>query len=104
MPRPSVPPASVSPWARSAQTSPGRIAGLVLTDDNFIRVVDAIAVGRKALDNFIKGLTYYLTAKAILLAAFIVPLVVGAPFPFAPIHIIIIELLMDLASSTIFVT
>jgi Ca2+-transporting ATPase len=28
----------------------------------------------------------------------------GMTFPFAPIHIIIIELLMNLASSTIFVT
>jgi hypothetical protein len=53
---------------------------------------------------FRKGLTYYLSAKAILLSIFIVPLALGVPFPFAPIHIILTELLMDLASSTIFVT
>ena len=79
-------------------------ADLVLTDDNYAHLPDAILLGRKALDNFRKGLTYYLSAKAILLSIFLVPLALGIPFPFAPIYIIITELLMDLASSTIFVT
>lgn len=79
-------------------------ADLVLTDDNYAHILDAVEIGRKALDNFRKGLTYYLSAKTILLSIFIVPLALGIPFPFAPIHIILIELLMDLASSTIFVT
>jgi Ca2+-transporting ATPase len=34
----------------------------------------------------------------------VVPLIVGQPFPLAPIQIIFTELLMDLASSTIFIT
>ncbi len=79
-------------------------ADLVLTDDNYIHILDAIANGRKSLDNFQKGITYYLTAKAILLSIFLTPLILGIPFPLNPIHIIIVELLMDLASSTIFVT
>jgi len=79
-------------------------ADLVLTDDNYVHIPDAIENGRKSLDNFQKGITYYLTAKAILLSIFLIPLIFGIPFPLTPIHIIIIELLMDLASSTIFVT
>lgn len=79
-------------------------ADLILTDDNYVHLSDAVAIGRKALDTFRKGLTYYLTAKAILLFIFLIPLALGIPFPFAPIHIILTELLMDLASSTIFVT
>lgn len=79
-------------------------AVLVLTDDNYTHIPDAVKTGRKAIDNFRKGLAYYLSAKAILLSVFIVPLILGIPFPFAPIHTIMIELLMDLASSTIFVT
>jgi Ca2+-transporting ATPase len=79
-------------------------ADLVLTDDNYAHVLDGVAVGRKAIDNFRKGLTYYLSAKAILLSIFLVPMILGIPFPLAPIHIILTELLMDLASSTIFVT
>ena len=79
-------------------------ADLVLTDDDFSRLPEGVAVGRKAYENFRKGITYYLSAKAILLTAFLVPLVIGRPFPFAPIQIIAIELLMDLASSTIFIS
>jgi P-type Ca2+ transporter type 2C len=79
-------------------------ADMVLTDDNYVRLLDGVAIGRKAYDNFRKGITYYLSAKAILLSIFIIPLFIGVPFPFSPIQIIFTELLMDLASSTIFVT
>ena len=79
-------------------------ADLILTDDNYIHIANAIGIARSALDNFRKGITYYLTAKVILLTIFLAPLALGIPFPFAPIHIILTELLMDLASSTIFVT
>ncbi len=80
------------------------VADLILTDDNYVHIPDAIETARTALENFKKGLTYYLSSKTILLAAFVIPLLIGIPFPFAPMHIIMIELLMDLASSTIFVT
>jgi len=79
-------------------------ADLVLTDDDFSHLPEGVAIGRKAYENFRKGITYYLSAKAILLTAFLVPLAVGWPFPFAPIQIIAIEVLMDLASSTIFIS
>jgi Ca2+-transporting ATPase len=79
-------------------------ADLILTDDNLAHLPDGVAIGRKAYDNFAKGLTYYLSAKAILLSIFVVPLIVGVAFPLAPIQIIFTELLMDLASSTIFVS
>jgi Ca2+-transporting ATPase len=79
-------------------------ADLILTDDNFAHLPVAIAIGRKAYDNFRKGITYYLSAKAALLTIFLIPLLAGMPFPFAPIQIIATELLMDLASSTIFVS
>jgi P-type Ca2+ transporter type 2C len=78
-------------------------AGLVLADDSFAHLPDAVAIGRKAYENFRKGITYYLSAKAVLLAIFVVPLLVGLPFPLSPMQIIATELLMDLASSTIFV-
>ncbi|MHB9031880.1 MAG: HAD-IC family P-type ATPase [Anaerolineae bacterium] len=79
-------------------------ADLVLTDDNYAHLTDGVAIGRKAFDNFSKGITNYLSAKAILLVIFIAPLALGLEFPFAPIQIIFSELLMDLASSTIFVS
>lgn len=79
-------------------------ADLVLTDDSFAHLPAGVEIGRKAYENFRKGITYYLSAKAILLFIFIVPLLAGVSFPFSPIQIIFTELLMDLASSTIFLT
>ncbi len=79
-------------------------ADLILTDDDLAHLPEGVGIGRKAYDNFRKGITYYLSAKAILLTIFIVPLAAGVAFPFAPIQIIATELLMDLASSTIFIT
>lgn len=80
------------------------VSDLILADDNYVHIPDAVAIGRTAINNFKKGISYYLSAKLILLMLFIVPLFLGIPFPFVPIQIICIELLMDLASSTIFVT
>jgi len=79
------------------------VADLILTDDNYIHLPDAISISRTALDNFKKGLTFYLAAKLVLLIIFVVPLLFGIPFPLSPIHIILIELLLDVASSTMFV-
>lgn len=79
------------------------VSDLILTDDNYVHIPDAIAIGRTALDNFKKGLTFYLSAKFVLLIIFIVPLFLGIPFPLVPMQIILVELLLDLISSTIFV-
>ncbi len=79
------------------------VADLILTDDNYVHLPDAISISRTALDNFKKGLTFYLSAKLVLLIIFVVPLLFGIPFPLSPIHIILIELLLDVASSTMFV-
>lgn len=79
------------------------VADLILTDDNYVHLPDTISISRTALDNFKKGLTFYLAAKFVLLIIFIVPLLIGTPFPLSAIHIILIELLLDVSSSTIFV-
>ena len=80
------------------------VSDLIITDDNYAHIPDAVEISRRALDNFKKGITYYLSAKTILLTIFLVPLLLALPFPFVPIQILLIEVLMDLASSTIFVT
>lgn len=80
------------------------VSDLILTDDNYVHIPDAIATGRTALDNFKKGLTYYLATKAALLIIFLLLVLLGMPFPFSPIEIILLDVLMDLASTTIFIS
>jgi Ca2+-transporting ATPase len=79
-------------------------ADVVLTDDNFVTIGQAVFEGRKFFDNLRKGLKYYLSVKAALVSIFLLPLVLGVPLPFAPIQIIVLELFMDLAASAGFVT
>jgi Ca2+-transporting ATPase len=79
-------------------------ADVVLTDDNFVTIGQAVFEGRTFFDNLRKGLTYYLSVKAALISIFLLPLALGVPLPFAPIQIIVLELFMDLAASAGFVT
>jgi Ca2+-transporting ATPase len=79
-------------------------ADVVLTDDNFVTIGQAVFEGRKFFDNLRKGLKYYLSVKAALISIFLLPLALGVPLPFAPIQIIVLELFMDLAASAGFVT
>jgi Ca2+-transporting ATPase len=79
-------------------------ADVVLTDDNFVTIGQAVFEGRKFFDNLRKGLKYYLSVKVALVSIFLLPLALGVPLPFAPIQIIVLELFMDLAASAGFVT
>jgi Ca2+-transporting ATPase len=79
-------------------------ADVVLTDDNFVTLGQAVFEGRKFFDNLRKGLKYYLSVKAALISIFLLPLALGVALPFAPIQIIVLELFMDLAASAGFVS
>jgi Ca2+-transporting ATPase len=78
-------------------------ADVVLADDNYVTIARAIFEGRKFFDNLRKGFRYYLSAKTALILAFLLPVILNVPFPFAPVQIIVLELFMDLAASAAFV-
>ncbi len=78
-------------------------ADMVLADDNFATITMAVKEGRKIFANLRKGVRYYLACKIALVACFLLPIALGAPLPFAPIQIIVLELFMDLAASATFV-
>jgi Ca2+-transporting ATPase len=78
-------------------------ADIVLADDNFTTIVDAIEEGRVLFANLRKGVRYYLAVKVALIAATLLPVLLRVPVPFAPIQIILMELFMDLAASAAFV-
>lgn len=78
-------------------------ADIVLADDNYVTIEGGIFEGRKFYDNLKKGVKYYLSVKTALVLVFLLPVLLGTPFLFAPIQIIILELFMDLAASSAFV-
>jgi Ca2+-transporting ATPase len=77
-------------------------ADIVLADDNFTTIVEAIREGRVLFANLAKGVRYYLACKVALVAAALLPVLLRVPVPFAPIQIILMELFMDLAASAAF--
>lgn len=78
-------------------------ADVILADDNYATITNAIFEGRTFYDNLRKGVKYYLSVKVALIAVFLLPAVFGVPMPFSPVQIILLELFMDLAASAGFV-
>lgn len=77
-------------------------ASIVFVDDNFAMVPFALAEGRRLLDNLRKALAFYLGAKTGLIMIFVIG-TLWKSFPLSAIHIIVLELFMDLGASTSFV-
>ena len=78
-------------------------ADLVLADDNFATIVEAVREGRVLFANLRKAVRYYLACKVAVVAITLLPVLLGVPIPLAPIQLIVLELFMDLAASATFV-
>ena len=78
-------------------------ADLVLADDNFATIVQAVSEGRILFANLRKAVRYYLACKVAVVAITLLPVLLRVPIPFAPIQLIVLELFMDLAASATFV-
>lgn len=76
---------------------------IVLADDNFATITNAIHEGRVLFENLKKGVRYYLACKVALVSITLLPVLLRVPVPFAPIQIILMELFMDLAAAATFV-
>lgn len=75
---------------------------LILLDDNFNTIIDAIANGRTIYANIKKAISYILVIHIpIILASLFVPLF-GLPLLLLPVHIVLLELIIDPTSSIIF--
>ncbi len=77
---------------------------IVLADDNYTTIANAVREGRHLFANLKKGVRYYLTIKVALVSVMLLPVLLGIPAPFAPIQIILMELFMDLAAAAAFVS
>jgi P-type Ca2+ transporter type 2C len=78
------------------------VADLTLADDAFATLVRAIGDARLLFANLTKAVRYYLACKVALVAATLLPVLLGLPVPFMPVQIILMELFMDLAAAGVF--
>jgi Ca2+-transporting ATPase len=79
-------------------------ADLVLVDDAYPAIVGAIESGRALASQLRRAVAFYLGAKIGLVIVIAVPLLLGLPAPFHPVHIVILELFMDIGASIAFVS
>ena len=77
-------------------------AALVLLDDNFVSIVQAVRLGRRIYDNLERAMTYLLAVHLPIAGLTIIPLMAGWPLILMPLHILFLELLIDPACSIVF--
>ena len=77
-------------------------AGLVLLDDSFARIVAAIRQGRRIDANIRKAVRFVFAVHVPIIALALVPTLLQWPVLLLPVHIVLLELLIDPACSIVF--
>ncbi|HEX5959890.1 MAG TPA: HAD-IC family P-type ATPase [Rhodanobacteraceae bacterium] len=77
-------------------------SALVLLDDSFASIVRAIRQGRRIYDNIGKATGFVFAVHAPIIALTLVPALLHWPVLLAPVHIVLLELLIDPACSMVF--
>lgn len=70
-------------------------AAMILTDDNFATIVKAVKNGRNIYENIKKAILFLLSGNLAGIIAVLFCSLAGLPLPFAPIHLLFINLLTD---------
>jgi P-type Ca2+ transporter type 2C len=77
-------------------------AALVLLDDSFASIVSAIRQGRRIYDNITKATRFVFAVHMPIIALALVPTLLHWPVLLMPVHIVLLELLIDPACSVVF--
>ncbi|MDA8387100.1 MAG: cation-translocating P-type ATPase [Nitrospiraceae bacterium] len=77
-------------------------SGLVLLDDDFSSIVQGVRMGRRILDNLKKAAVYVLAIHVPIAGMALIPVILGMPLVFMPVHIVFLELIIDPACSVVF--
>lgn len=70
-------------------------ASMVLTDDNFATIIKAVENGRNIYQNIKNSIQFLLSGNFGAILAVLYASVAGLPVPFAPVHLLFINLLTD---------
>ncbi|MBI4937157.1 MAG: cation-translocating P-type ATPase [Nitrosomonadales bacterium] len=77
-------------------------SALVLLDDDFASIVRAVRLGRGIFDNLRKAMAYIFAVHIPIVGLSLMPLLVGWPPVFAPVHIVFLEMIINPACSIAF--
>lgn len=77
-------------------------SSLVLLDDDFASIVEAVRLGRRIYDNLRKAMAYILAIHVPIAGLSLLPVLFGWPLVFFPVHIAFLEFIIDPACSIVF--
>lgn len=77
-------------------------ASIVLLDDDFTSIVRTIRMGRRIYDNLRKAISFVMAVHILIGGLALVPLALGLPILFFPIHIAFLEMIIDPVCSVAF--
>src|SRR6266571_9007764 len=77
-------------------------SAIVLLDDDFGSIVKAIRLGRRIYDNLRKAMSFIFAVHVPIAGLALLPLVLGMPIIFGPMHIAFLEMIIDPVCSLVF--
>ena len=77
-------------------------SALVLLNDDFSSIVQAVRLGRRIFDNLKKAISYIFAVHVPIAGMSFLPVLLGLPIVLLPAHIAFLELIIDPACSTVF--
>ncbi|HEY3296050.1 MAG TPA: cation-translocating P-type ATPase [bacterium] len=77
-------------------------AALVLLDDDFSSIVQAVKLGRRIFDNIKKSIIYIFAVHVPIAGMSLIPVILKWPLALLPVHIVFLELIIDPACSIVF--
>ena len=77
-------------------------SSLVLLDDSFSSIVQAVRQGRRVLDNIKKAMAYILAIHVPIAGMSLIPVLLEWPLVLLPVHVVFLELIIDPACSVVF--
>lgn len=75
---------------------------LVLLDDEFSSIVQAVRMGRRIFDNLKKATAYIFAIHVPVIGLSLLPVLLGLPLILLPVHVVLLELIIDPACSIVF--